>query len=100
MNQLCGAETCAMSVSDTFVPQKMTSGGPGSRSVAFENPHPRAASPYSVRFTGRGFSRIRIVPLIEVGCIPQRYVQLPGCSAGILATPTTFPGTLKSPELG
>src|SRR3989441_11485776 len=100
MNQLCGAESCPINVRVTFVPQRTTSGGPEGRRVAFENPHPSAASPYNVRFTGLGSSRIRIVPVMVFGCIPQRYVQVPGCIAGKLNSPTTFPGTLKSREAG
>src|SRR6266702_718447 len=100
MNQLCGAESCGIRVSVTSVLWRTTIGGPGSRIVALENPQPNPASPYSVRLTGLACSKIWIRPVIVVGCTPQREVQFPGCTASKLTFPTTFPGTLKSFELG
>src|SRR5213596_1836225 len=42
MNQLCGAESCGIRVSVTFVLYRTTIGGPGAWNVALENPHPTA----------------------------------------------------------
>src|SRR5438876_200875 len=78
-----------------------TRGGPGIRIVAFENPHPRVESPINVRLTGLGCAKTWIAPVMEFGCIPHRYVQLPGCNAWKLHTIREgSAGPLKGGEFG
>src|SRR2546422_9634842 len=104
MNQLWGAESVEKSarrVKVKLVPQRTTRGGPGFRIVAFENPQPRVESPISVRLTGLGSARTWIAPVMEFGCIPHRYVQLPGCNAWKLHTNNDgSAGPLKGGEFG
>src|SRR6266508_6203039 len=98
MNQVCGLESAAIKVNVTFVPQKTVSCGPGSRIVEDENPHPRAASPYSVMFTGRGGDNTSIVPFMDDVWNRHRYVQFPGRSATNSKTRTVDES--KSGEFG